>query len=114
MLGLPELLCQQHHDAAVLSAYLYSPVKNCLMFSAVLGATSAKSSMRTLPAGWPPMLTSAAAHSLGMLHTDCGHLPTARQQCQTPHQKRLQDCWGWAASCATPQLPSAVPIPAPD
>lgn len=42
------------------ATHLYSPVKNCLTFSAVFGTTSAKSSICTLPAGVPPMVTSAA------------------------------------------------------
>ncbi|WVZ01898.1 hypothetical protein V8G54_022704 [Vigna mungo] len=38
--------------------YLYSPVQNCLKFSAVLGAMSAKSSILIRPAGMLPMVTS--------------------------------------------------------
>ena len=41
-------------------SHLYSPVKSCLTFSAVLGTTSANSSIVTRPAGVPPIVTSAA------------------------------------------------------
>ena len=60
------------------------------------------------PASWLASdadICSSAENALRMWQ-----LPNAMQHCQTPYQKTPQDCWGWAASCATPQLPSALPI----
>lgn len=42
----------------IIKRYLCSPVQNCLKFSAVLGAMSAKSSILIRPAGMPPIETS--------------------------------------------------------
>jgi hypothetical protein len=63
-------LLRQRYEGSVLSrttAYLCSPVQNCLKFSAVFGATSANSSILIRPAGSPPTVTSA-----GMAGLTCG------------------------------------------
>lgn len=97
-----------------------SPVHICRKFSAVLGTTSAKSSICIRPAGTPPIATSAAGRQRGVASAAwychrtallLGSCPSGANVGAGLQSRRLgpaQAAPGQALACTQPQSPASV------